>query len=144
MVLMFLGKAQLVANRDDKEVRTVSKSFPWPSVIRLKSYIHVPYKKIILTRKNILRRDGHRCAYCGRGDLTLTLDHIIPRSRGGAHNWENLVAACITCNNKKGDRTPLEAGMKLRVKPYAPNHIMFIKHSAGRLEEKWKPFLFHA
>lgn len=144
MVLMFLGKAQLVANRDDRKVRTVSESFPWPSVIRLNSYIQVPYKKIILTRKNILRRDGHKCAYCGRGDLTLTLDHIIPRSRGGAHTWENLVAACIRCNNKKGDRTPSEADMKLKVKPYTPNHIMFIKNSAGRLEEKWKPFLFHA
>jgi len=143
MILIFLGKAEMVANRDDRRVRSVSKSFPWPSVIRLNTYIAVPFKKIILTRKNILRRDHYRCAYCGRGDITLTLDHIIPKSRGGEDSWENLVAACLPCNNKKGDQTPEEAMMKLRVRPYTPNHIMFIKNSAGRLEEKWKPFLFH-
>lgn len=144
MVLIFLGKAELVIDREDKAIRTIRKSFPWPSVIRLNNFIHVPYKKIILTRKNILKRDGHRCAYCGRGDVTLTLDHIIPRSRGGTDSWENLVAACTNCNNKKGDRTPEEANLQLRVKPYTPNHIMFIKNSAGRLDKNWKPFLFHS
>lgn len=101
---MVLGKAEMVVDKKDKTIRSVSDNFPWPSIIKLNSYIKVPYKKIILTRKNILRRDGHKCAYCGRGDLTLTIDHIIPRARGGEDSWDNLVAACLHCNNKKGNK----------------------------------------
>ncbi|MFA3781888.1 HNH endonuclease [Melioribacteraceae bacterium 4301-Me] len=140
---MVLGKAELVANNDHKKVRSVKVSYPWPSVIRLNEYVRLPFQKIILTRRNILKRDGHRCAYCGRGDLPLTIDHIIPKSKGGDESWENLVAACIVCNNKKGDRTPEEANMKLLIKPYTPNHIMFIRNYVGKIEETWKPFLFH-
>lgn len=139
---MFLGKAELVADDKRKSLNSVTSAFPWPSVIRLNDFVKVPYKKIILTRKNILKRDGHKCAYCGRGDLTLTLDHVVPRSRGGDDSWENLVAACLPCNNKKGNRTPEEANMILRRKPYKPNHIMFLTNSVNRLDEVWKPYLF--
>lgn len=142
MVLIFLGKAELVENNLNKVVHSASREYPWPSVIRLNSYIHVPYKKILLTRKNILKRDNHKCAYCGRGDITLTIDHIIPRSRGGEDTWDNLVAACNKCNNLKGDSTPEEAGMQLRTRPYTPNHILFIKNTVNRLENSWKPYLF--
>jgi 5-methylcytosine-specific restriction endonuclease McrA len=144
IVLMILGKAELLVPNEKKKIRTVSREFEWPSVVRLNGYRKVPYKKIILTKKNILKRDNHKCMYCGRSDLPLTIDHIIPKSKGGDDSWENLVAACMPCNNKKGDRTPDEADMKLRAKPYAPNHIIFIKHNAGRLEESWKPFLFQS
>ncbi len=142
IVLILLGKAELIADKKKKKIHTVSKTFPWPSVIRLNDYVKIPYKKIILTRKNILKRDNHRCAYCGRGDLPLTIDHVIPKSKGGDDSWENLVAACLPCNNKKGDRTPEEAGMRLRIKPYAPNHIMFIKSTVAKIDETWKPYLF--
>ena len=104
----------------------------------------MPYKKIILTRRNILKRDGHKCVYCGRADLPLTLDHVIPRSKGGDDSWENLVAACLPCNNRKGDRTPEESHLKLKTKPYAPNHIMFIRNNAGRLDDSWKQYLFQS
>jgi 5-methylcytosine-specific restriction endonuclease McrA len=117
-------------------------SYPFPSVVRLKLYIHVPFKKIVLTRKNILRRDLYRCQYCGRSDVTLTIDHIIPKSKAGDDSWENLVAACIRCNNIKGDRTPEEAKMLLRKKPGRPSHITFMKNFAGRVYEDWKPFLY--
>lgn len=110
----------------------------------MNSYIKLPYKKIILTRKNILKRDKHKCGYCGRGDIPLTIDHIMPKARGGGDNWDNLVAACMTCNNKKGDRTPQEAAMPLRIKPYKPNYIIFITNTVNRLDESWKPYLFHA
>ncbi len=142
IILILLGKAELVADNERKKIHTVSRTYPWPSVIRLNDFVKVPYKKIILTRRNILKRDGHKCAYCGRGDLPLTIDHVIPKSKGGDDSWENLVAACLPCNNKKGDRTPEEAGMNLRIKPYAPNHIMFIKSAVTRIEETWKPYLF--
>ena len=134
----------MVVNNDRKEIHSVSKSFPWPSVVRLNDYIKVPYKKIILTRRNILKRDGHKCGYCGRADLPLTIDHVVPKSKGGDDSWENLVAACLPCNNRKGNRSPEEAKLKLKIKPYAPSHIMFIKNSAGRLDESWKQYLFQS
>ena len=144
IILMVLGKAELVEDNETKKVRTVSESYPWPSVIRLNSFVRVPYKKIIISRRNILMRDGHKCAYCGRGDLVLTIDHIVPKSRGGEDVWENLAAACLPCNNKKGDRTPEEAGMQLKIKPYAPNQVLFIRNSVNRISKNWKPYLFQA
>lgn len=89
-----------------------------------------------------MRRDSFRCAYCGRSDVPLTLDHIIPKSQGGKDTWENLITACTYCNNKKGDRTPSEANMKILTKPYKPNHIIFIKNSVSKIDESWKPFLY--
>jgi 5-methylcytosine-specific restriction endonuclease McrA len=113
-----------------------------PSILRLSVYYRVPHKRVILSRKNILRRDSNRCQYCGRGDLPLTIDHVVPRTRGGDESWENLVCACMKCNNKKGDRTPEEAGLKLLSMPRRPNHVTFIRHFVGRIDEKWKPYLF--
>jgi 5-methylcytosine-specific restriction endonuclease McrA len=139
---MYLGKAELVLKDDGKEIRSMQSRYPWPSIIRLSHFVSVPYKKVVLTRKNILRRDGYKCAYCGRGDLTLTIDHIVPKARGGDDSWENLVSACTNCNNKKGDRTPGEAGLSLLVRPFKPSHIMFIKNVVGRIDEKWKPYLY--
>jgi len=144
VILIILGKAELIAPNEKRKLHTVSMTFPWPSVIRLSDYIKVPYKKLILTRRNILRRDNHKCVYCGRGDLPLTIDHIHPKSKGGDDSWENLVAACMPCNNKKGGRTPEEADMKLRAKPYAPNHIHFMTNNSGRIDETWKPYLFQS
>jgi len=137
-----LGKAELVAAIDGRNLRSVSRTMPFPSIVRLSFYVRVPYKKIVLSRKNIIRRDGHQCQYCGRGEVTLTVDHVIPRSKGGNDSWENLVAACVGCNNRKGDRTPSEAGVKLQRKPIRPSHVMFIRHFVGIVDDNWKPYLF--
>jgi 5-methylcytosine-specific restriction endonuclease McrA len=142
IILLFLGKAELVEASDGKVIRSVSLSMPLPSIVRLGVYIHVPYKKIILSRKNILRRDGHRCVYCGRSDISLTVDHIIPKARKGEDTWENLVTACVECNNRKGDRTPDEAHLKLLRKPMRPNHVTFIRHFVGNIDDRWKPYLY--
>ena len=142
IVLLYLGKVELIESHEGKSVRAVSVAMPFPSIVRLSVYVKVPYKKIILSRKNILRRDGHRCQFCGRGDVSLTVDHVLPVSRGGEDSWENLVAACVHCNNTKGDRTPDEAVMPLRRKPMRPNHVTFIRHFVGTLDERWKPYLF--
>lgn len=142
IILLYLGKAELIEAYDGKRIRAVSMSMPFPSIVRLGVYIHVPYKKIILSRKNILRRDGHRCQYCGRSDVSLTVDHIIPKARSGEETWENLVTACVACNNRKGDRTPEEAHLKLLRKPLRPNHVMFIRHFVSNIDERWKPYLF--
>jgi 5-methylcytosine-specific restriction endonuclease McrA len=142
MVLMYLGKAELVLDDKRKMLRTINKNFPWPSIIRLSFFVSVPYKRVVLTRKNILRRDNYKCAYCGRSDLPLTIDHILPKAKGGTDSWENLICACTLCNNRKGDRTPVEARMELLYRPFRPSHIMFIKNVVGKLDENWKPYLY--
>lgn len=142
IVLLLLTKAELIAKKDGLLVHSVTYSFPLPSVIRLSRYIKIPLKKIELSRKNILRRDNHQCQYCGTYSTNLTVDHIIPKSRGGTDSWDNLVAACIACNNKKGNQTPEEAGLRLIKKARKPNHIIFIKNLLGKLEDNWKPYLF--
>jgi 5-methylcytosine-specific restriction endonuclease McrA len=142
VILLYLGKAELVASKNSKKIRSVSRAVPYPTIVRLMIYIRVPYKKIVLSRKNILRRDGYRCQYCSRGDVTLTIDHIVPKSKGGDDTWENLVAACVNCNNKKGDRTPEESKMTLYKKPTKPSHITFMKHFVGKIDDEWKPYLY--
>ncbi|MCB2205624.1 HNH endonuclease [bacterium] len=142
VILLFLEKAQIVVEKADRKIRSVSCAYPFPSVIRLNSYKRVPYKGIMLSRKNIIRRDGHRCQYCGRTGTQLTVDHIIPRARGGKDSWENLVTACLACNNKKGSRTPERAGFTLLSVPRRPSHVSFIRHSVARVDELWKPYLF--
>ena len=141
-ILLLLGKAELIEASDGWSLHSVSMTMPFPSIVRLSIYVRIPYKKIVLSRKNILRRDGHRCQYCGRADAPLTVDHVIPRAKGGEDSWENLVAACVRCNNKKGDRLPGEAMMPLRRKPIRPNHVMFIRDVVGSVDDRWKPYLF--
>jgi len=142
VVLLFLGKAELIASKNSKLVRSVSRAMPFPTIVRLRLYIRVPYKKIVLSRKNILRRDHHKCQYCNRSDLPLTIDHIIPKSKGGDDSWENLVAACVKCNNKKGDRSPEDALMALIRRPSRPSHITFMKHFVGKIDDEWRPYLY--
>ena len=143
VVLVFLHKAELVEARPDRLVRSVRAQLPWPSIVRLKSYVRVPYRRIMLTRRNVLRRDNHRCQYCGARER-LTLDHVMPKSRGGADTWENLAAACVPCNNRKGSRTPEEAGMTLRRQPFRPSHVMYLRDFLGALDDAWKPYLYAA
>jgi 5-methylcytosine-specific restriction endonuclease McrA len=140
-ILVLLRKADLVEALPDRFVRSPSLQVPWPSIVRLKAYITVPYKRIMISRKNILRRDRYRCQYCASRDQ-LTIDHVLPKSRGGRDSWENLVAACTPCNNRKGNRTPDEAGMDLSRKPFRPSHVMFIRDCIGALDDTWKPYLF--
>jgi 5-methylcytosine-specific restriction endonuclease McrA len=143
MVLVFLQKAELVADRPDRSLRSARAQHPWPTVVRLKRYIRVPYRRVLLTRRNVLRRDGHRCQYCGSQEA-LTLDHVVPRSRGGRDAWDNLVAACTPCNNRKGNKTPEEANMPLARRPFRPSHVMYMRDLVGTLDDTWKPYLFAA
>jgi 5-methylcytosine-specific restriction endonuclease McrA len=142
IILLVLSKAEIVSIRNNKFVRSVNCKFPCPSIIKLMTYIKIPYKSVELTRKNIIKRDSGRCQYCGNKSVELTIDHVLPKSRGGSDTWENLTTACMRCNNRKGNKTPEEAGMSLLNKPKKPNHIMFMKQHVGKLEEAWKPFLF--
>lgn len=139
-LLVYLNKAELVAESSSYYLRTVSKEFPMPTVIRLHRYIHLPYKGVMMTRQNIFKRDGHRCVYCGlHGELTL--DHVLPKSRGGRTSWDNLVTACKRCNARKGDYTPEEASMPMRQRPFKPSFIMFLRDYSGATDDSWMPFL---
>jgi len=117
--LVYKGKAEILVLDEEKNLVSANLMEARPKVIRLLKYIYLPYRRLTLTKQNILKRDGHRCGYCESRE-NLTLDHIIPKSRGGTNSWENLVTCCARCNGKKDNRTPAEAGMKLRVEPYAP------------------------
>jgi 5-methylcytosine-specific restriction endonuclease McrA len=139
-LLVFLEKAELLAADKNGYMRTVSMSYPKPSVIKIKSYIHVPYKGVVLSRYNIFKRDGHKCQYCDT-IKDLTLDHLIPRSKGGKSTWKNLVTACKRCNSRKGDRTPIEAGLVLQKPPFKPSYIMFLRNSVGELNVDWQQYL---
>jgi 5-methylcytosine-specific restriction endonuclease McrA len=142
IVLLFQGKAEMIETADGLKIRTVTNSYSLPSVVRLWQYRRVPYKRIMLTRKNIITRDNHRCQYCGSTKGSMTVDHVIPRTRHGTEAWENMVCACVKCNNKKGDRTPHEAGMKLLKRPKRPSHIMFIQRYIGNADQRWRQYLF--
>ena len=142
VILLFLDKAQLIERRDGDMVRSISRAIPVPSVVRLGFYIRVPQKRVLLTRKNIVKRDSHRCQYCGEASGSMTVDHIIPKIYGGRDSWENLVCACIKCNNLKGNCSPEEAGMRLLRIPKRPNHITFIQQFVGIADNRWKRYLF--
>ncbi|HDP97819.1 MAG TPA: HNH endonuclease [bacterium] len=141
IILLYLGKAEIV-EKNCEYVHSVNAQYPLPSIVRLTRYIHVPRKRIILSRKNILKRDNNQCQYCGKKTVPLTIDHVIPRVRGGRDSWENLVCACVKCNNKKGNQTPEEAGLRLLQNPQRPNHIFFIRYTVGSVDQRWKPYLY--
>ena len=121
IVLIVEKRAELVTSVDGKQLRSPSKTFPWPSVIRLLEFVKIPFrkKKIPITKKNILLRDGYECCFCAKRRAD-SVDHLIPKSRGGENSWMNLVASCKPCNVKKNNRTPKEANMAMRFQPYEP------------------------
>lgn len=141
MKLLFLEKAELLHPDPEKVLRTTRRDYSYPSVIRLRKYIRAPYTRIVLSRRNIMRRDAFSCQYCAK-QTSLTIDHVFPKSRGGADSWENLTTACESCNVKKGNRTLKEANMKLRSKPYRPVPITFFRVMKGGVQELWKPYLY--
>ncbi len=120
MGLLLNGKVEIIATRSEL-IRTPTRQFPRPSIIRLSAMVVRPHPHISLTKKEVFRRDRYTCQYCGQLGHPLTLDHVFPRRRGGLSTWENLVTACPACNRRKGDRTPEEAGMRLRRQPSRPS-----------------------
>lgn len=120
IVLMLAGKAECVQTAlEGAAFHSENLTLPWPSVMRLSRYVRVPYRRAVpMTRAGVLRRDLRRCAYCMR--KADTIDHVVPRSRGGGHTWENCVAACRTCNSKKADRLLEELGWTLKTHPRPP------------------------
>jgi 5-methylcytosine-specific restriction endonuclease McrA len=120
-LLLLRGKAEMV-EQEDGHIRAAEMMFPMPSVIRLSTMVRRPVVQRRLTRREVFARDGYACQYCGKASRSLTLDHIMPRSRGGQNTWLNVISACVTCNHRKAGRTPEEAGMRLLRDPGPPPH----------------------
>jgi 5-methylcytosine-specific restriction endonuclease McrA len=143
VVLLLKEKAQIV-EATEAWIRAQNWSLPQPLVIRLVYYVRIPHRlSLPLSRRTVLARDGYTCQYCGRRpDRTeLTLDHVVPRCRGGKTSWENLVAACKRCNQRKGNRTPRESGMTLRDVPQRPRYIAMAVLGEGRQHEVWRKYV---
>jgi 5-methylcytosine-specific restriction endonuclease McrA len=131
-------------------LRTPSTVFVVPSVLRLRYYVHVPQRGAVWSRRGVLGRDGHTCVYCGAGigerrhgrvltRADFTVDHLIPRSRGGGNTWGNTACACRWCNGRKGDRMPHEAGMRLRWEPKTPRVSYLVV--SGEVPSEWRVYL---
>lgn len=133
--LLLSGRAKAPWNYEDVyEIPTNRDVYRLPTAIVLEQYVKIPFKSVSATRGNIMRRDNFSCQYCGCGlnDAHATVDHVVPASRGGQWSWKNLVLACKPCNNKKADRTPGEAGMKLRNPPVVPTRFDLVNATMTR------------
>ena len=144
ITLVILGKVDTIENENGKLIHAISLTYRAPSVIRLKYFVKIKRKEISLTKKNIIKRDSHQCQYCGRRTGLMTADHIMPKALGGEESWENLVCACHECNNRKGDLSLKQSGMRLLKKPKRPSYFTFVLNEFGRPNDKWRPFLFQS
>ena len=146
LILLFKGLAEAHEN-NPQQLRSATRAMALPSVIRLLDYRRIPRQTRALSRKNILMRDHYQCQYCGAsgGAGELTLDHVLPRSRGGPSSWENLVAACRRCNNRKGDRLPEEVNMllKRRPRPFTLHTSRSLMRQLGSQQAAWRKYLFY-
>jgi 5-methylcytosine-specific restriction endonuclease McrA len=139
LVLVLTEKAVMI-EAGDHVLRSVTQTVEVPVVVRLARYVRVPYRsQVPLTRKGVLARHHHRCVYCGAP--ATSLDHVIPRSRGGAHVWENVVAACGRCNHVKADRAVADLGWRLRTAPRAPSGAAWRILGSRRMDPRWSPYL---
>lgn len=139
LVLVLTGKASVLAESGEPIVGP-SEILGRPSVILLHRYIKIPYQDgAPVTRRGVLRRDNHLCGYCGKS--AATIDHVLPRSRGGTDSWENLVACCLRCNNAKGSRTPAQMGWQLRTLPKPPRGTLWRLKELERVVPQWEAFL---
>jgi len=138
-----IGKVEIIKEYKDKELRSAFLVIKMPAVVRLINSFRKPRKAIKYNKMNLFARDRWKCSFCGEKKATseLTKDHVIPKSKGGKTTWENIVTCCKECNTKKGDRTPKEAGMRLRKKPSAPNWVpVFMWKISTNIPEPWKDY----
>lgn len=142
VVLVLREKADVVEH-NGAIFRSERLELEAPSVIRLRYYVTIPRRvHVAPNRKAVFLRDGHTCQYCGRA--AENVDHVIPRSRGGRHTWDNVVAACRRCNGRKENRSPQEAGLQLARRPGPPPENFWLRMLVGQAEPEWIPYLPHA
>ena len=140
VVLVLKSKAVIEQASEDEVFHSEKMTIAVPSVVRLQYYVKVPYRaRASLSRKAVFVRDEFRCQYCG--SAAENVDHIKPRSKGGTHTWDNVVASCRPCNARKENRLPWEVGMTLLRQPHAPKHSLFLIEAVGKLHPAWEPYL---
>jgi 5-methylcytosine-specific restriction endonuclease McrA len=139
VVLLLREKAELL-DVTQQMLRSSNHAMPVPLVIRLVHYVRLPHRRVPSTRAAVMLRDAYTCQYCGEmpGRNHLTVDHVIPRSRGGGHGWENLVTACTRCNQRKGSLTPEEASMQLIHRPFEPTYMALVLLSNPTAAQRWE------
>jgi len=145
ITLLFQGKIEIVAEYDDREIRSVSVIFKMPAVVRLLHALRKKKKSVKFSRQNVLARDRWKCCYCGEKKMIsdLTYDHVVPRAKGGKTEWENIVTSCYECNHKKADMTLAQAGMRLKYKPSRPTWVpIFTLQLSGPVPDQWASFLY--
>lgn len=143
VVLVITGKAEVLEGYD-VEVVSPRHRFEAPSVIRLSYMIRRPHPRVKLCRREVFIRDNYTCQYCGKQTSDLTIDHVIPRSRGGGHSWENLVSACRSCNHRKGGKSPAEARFTLQRLPFEPKagrYYSIQRALNSSINEDWLKFI---
>jgi len=144
IVLVYLGKAEVLKHNQEHAVRSIESEFTPPSVLRLYHQVRRPRPELRLSRRAILARDNYTCQYCGQSSRDMTIDHVVPRRLGGGAAWDNLVASCKSCNSRKGDKHPAQVGLMLRRKPVKPRfvpYISFTKYLSCLDNETWREFL---
>ncbi|MDI9639927.1 HNH endonuclease [Kamptonema cortianum] len=142
VTLLVLGKAEIIQDTENI-VLTSSGTLIVPSIVRMRYQVKRPMPQLRLSRHSVLARDQYTCQYCGSA-RDLTIDHVIPRWVGGPHSWDNLVACCRKCNLKKGDKTPQQAGMKLKKQPKRPSYVPYLslqKYMKAVTREDWHFYL---
>jgi 5-methylcytosine-specific restriction endonuclease McrA len=141
--LVFKGKAEIVTHEEKSPIKTERTTFKRPTVIRLLRYITVPFRKVNLNRQNLFRRDDYKCVYCGSKEK-LTIDHVIPKSKGGPNTWTNLVTCCGGCNVNKGDKDLVdflnENGLTMHHQPFKPTYLYFVE-KINNVNSDWKKFV---
>ncbi len=144
IVLVYLGKADILHTDEDRSAATVDGSFITPSVVKLRGHVKRPLPELKLSRRTIFARDNYVCQYCGSTTKDLTIDHVIPKRAGGGASWDNLVTCCRRCNMKKSDKLAHQIGMKLARTPRRPKYTPYIsltKYLMGRKNEVWRDYL---
>ena len=141
-ICLFFNEKVEILESYKESVHSPSTALSLPSIVKLRNFVKYHKLDVILTRRNILVRDNHQCQYCSLKKGPLTIDHVIPKNRGGEDSLENLVVACQKCNRKKGNQTPDEAKMPLNRKPLKPNKIHYFQKFIRAQQVTWKPYLF--
>lgn len=140
----YTENVEVVANYPNAKYTSPSGDWDIPCIVKTKRYVKLPFTKSTLSKQNIFKRDGYKCVYCGSDDKTkLTIDHVLPKSRGGKNRWDNLVTSCYACNNAKDNRTPEEMGWdRPSGNMFQPHYLLLFGSYVPRIPDSWKDFLF--
>ena len=143
-VLWYKDRVHIEKNYDEKFFNTVQRKYPIPSIVRIKEFVNFRYDNVPFSKRNVMKRDGFECGYCG-SKKNLTIDHVIPTSKGGKNTWNNVITACAQCNSEKGDLIDPDIPDKFKtdLSLYRPHAFLMMKKSiVGDIPEDWKPYLF--